>query len=611
MTIERLQFNTSLVAVARYPRNAEGRVRDFLLTHSNYSARDRPVLNPNDTVYVGLRMELYAMLDLYWTDQRLTWDPADFEGEDLLVMYPDEIWIPKVFLSNSIGYFPFDTQKCPFYFLPENHIAEHMVLVAEKTPHLPQLESLEWDLLNVTASNFDFPVPNWLPNRDVSWYTQGTVCVFLKRDANYYISTLILPSTLMCILAFVTFLAPPDSGERVSLDVSMVLGLTVFQLLIADLLPTSSTRTPVLSKYLTCNFVLACLAVPCSLMNINIAYGDNKLRLLKYTWIRELFLEYLPCCLSIPSYRDRVRCEILEVKKLEMNNEANTGYDLGVIMKNAVDPIRQPVLKDQLSNSEKVKLEARTVALVMDRLVLITFLIAFAVFVIIILVDYGNMPDVTFDNLAVARYPKNAEGRVRDFLLRHSNYSTRDRPVLNSNDTVYVALQMEMYAMLDLYWTDQRLTWNPDDFEGEDLLVILSKDALGTAFTDRGSIELTSDGFVLYGMPMFQSTQCPMNIPSYHDRVRREVKGAMTLPGMTNDNVFVMSNNAVESNEEYFMEDRLRSTDKIKLEARTFALVMDRLVLVIFLIAFVGYVIKILLEFGNIPQVTSNNCPAT
>lgn len=37
----------------------------------------------------------------YWTDQRLTWNPDDFEGEDLLVMYPDEIWIPKVFLSNS------------------------------------------------------------------------------------------------------------------------------------------------------------------------------------------------------------------------------------------------------------------------------------------------------------------------------------------------------------------------------------------------------------------------------------------------------------------------------------------------------------------------------
>ncbi|KAJ8032460.1 Neuronal acetylcholine receptor subunit beta-3 [Holothuria leucospilota] len=430
-----------LVVAARYPRNAEGRVRDFLLTHSNYSARDRPVLNPNDTVYVGLQMELYAMLDLYWTDERLTWDPADFEGEDLLMMYPDEIWIPKVFLSNSLNkdalgttspdrgsimltsdglvilgvpsvqstqcpmdirYFPFDTQKCPFDFLPENHIAEHMFLYVENTPTPPQLESLEWDVLNVTVFQSGFPVSNYVPNRDVIWYSAGTVCVILKRGANYYVLTLILPSTLMCILAFATFLAPPDSGERISLGVSMVLGLTVFQLLIADLLPASSKQTPVLSKYLTCNFVLACLAVPFSLMNIDIAYGDNKLRLLKYAWIRKLFLEYLPCCLSIPSYPDRVRCEIMDVKALsEMNNEAITGYDLAVVQKNLVEHSGQPVLKDRLNSSKKIKLEARTVALVMDRLVLFTFLIAFVVVVIVILVDYGNMPDVTFDNCEI------------------------------------------------------------------------------------------------------------------------------------------------------------------------------------------------------------------
>ncbi|KAJ8032458.1 Neuronal acetylcholine receptor subunit beta-3 [Holothuria leucospilota] len=375
---------------------------------------------------------------LYWTDERLTWDPADFEGEDLLVMHPDEIWIPKVFLSNSLNknalgttspdrgsiiltsdglvilgvpsvqstqcpmdirYFPFDTQKCPFDFLPENHIAEHMILYVENTQTPHQLESLEWDVLKVTVFDSSFRIPSYLPNRDAIWYSAGTVCVVLKRDANYYVLTLILPSTLMCLMAFVTFLAPPDSGERISLGVSMVLGLTVFQLLIADMLPTSSKRTPVLSKYLTFNFILACLAVPFSLMNINIAYGDNKLRLLKYTWIRKLFLEYLPCCLSIPTYRERVRCEILEVKALsEMNNGANTDYNLAAITKNEVVPIGEPVLKDRLSSSEKVKLEARTVALVMDRLVLITFLIAFAVFVIIILVDYGNMPVVTFDN---------------------------------------------------------------------------------------------------------------------------------------------------------------------------------------------------------------------
>lgn len=36
-----------------------------------------------------------------WKDERLTWDPAEFGGLNIVVMHPDEIWIPKIFLSNS------------------------------------------------------------------------------------------------------------------------------------------------------------------------------------------------------------------------------------------------------------------------------------------------------------------------------------------------------------------------------------------------------------------------------------------------------------------------------------------------------------------------------
>ena len=52
--------------------------------------------------------------------------------------------------------------------------------------------------------------------------------------------------------------------------------------------------------------------------------------------------------------------------------------------------------------------------------------------------------------VAVARYPKSAEERVRDFLLGHNNYSLRARPVLNSSNTVFVTMGMQLYAMLEL-----------------------------------------------------------------------------------------------------------------------------------------------------------------
>lgn len=36
-----------------------------------------------------------------WRDERMVWDPAAFEGINLVVMHVDEIWTPKIFLSNS------------------------------------------------------------------------------------------------------------------------------------------------------------------------------------------------------------------------------------------------------------------------------------------------------------------------------------------------------------------------------------------------------------------------------------------------------------------------------------------------------------------------------
>ncbi|KAJ8026587.1 5-hydroxytryptamine receptor 3A [Holothuria leucospilota] len=170
-----------------------------------------------------------------------------------------------------------------------------MYLTAEQPDTPSSVDSFEWNLLNTTIWNYVFPYNSSIYSGSSSWYSGVYLCVYLQRDPNYYISTLIIPSTLMCIMAFVTFLAPPDSGERISLGVSMVLGLTVFQLLISNTLPTSSKTLPVLSGYLTVNFILACLAVPFSLFNINIAYSIGKLTILKKTMDQNV----APCAFAI------------------------------------------------------------------------------------------------------------------------------------------------------------------------------------------------------------------------------------------------------------------------------------------------------------------------
>ncbi|XP_071825151.1 acetylcholine receptor subunit delta-like [Apostichopus japonicus] len=188
-----LAFNKD-VAEARYPLSNEARIRDYLLNQANFSARERPVLDSDESVHVEIMLQFYAMLDLNerdqvittaswlnmrWTDERLSWNTSEFGGEDVVVIFIDEIWTPKLFISNALDidslsiispergsilltsdgsvslgtplvlstqcpiliyYFPFDTQVCPFFFFPQNQHSEKLILTTKTSPVLASLE---------------------------------------------------------------------------------------------------------------------------------------------------------------------------------------------------------------------------------------------------------------------------------------------------------------------------------------------------------------------------------------------------------------------------------------------------------------------------------------
>ena len=72
--------------------------------------------------------------------------------------------------------------------------------------------------------------------------------ILLKRHPFYYIVNIILPCALMASVSLLSFVLPPASGERISLQVTVMLSLAVFQLMITGLVPVTSKNTPVMSK---------------------------------------------------------------------------------------------------------------------------------------------------------------------------------------------------------------------------------------------------------------------------------------------------------------------------------------------------------------------------
>ena len=72
--------------------------------------------------------------------------------------------------------------------------------------------------------------------------------LYLTRKSKFYSQNLLVPCVLISMLAPFTFLLPADSGEKISLGVTILLSLTVFQLIVAEQMPPSED-IPIIGEF--------------------------------------------------------------------------------------------------------------------------------------------------------------------------------------------------------------------------------------------------------------------------------------------------------------------------------------------------------------------------
>ena len=72
------------------------------------------------------------------------------------------------------------------------------------------------------------------------------------------------------MLTILAFYLPCDCGERISVCISIMLSLSIFQLLLMDLVPGTSIVTPMIGKYLLLTCVLVSLSAIASVIVLNI-----------------------------------------------------------------------------------------------------------------------------------------------------------------------------------------------------------------------------------------------------------------------------------------------------------------------------------------------------
>ena len=70
-----------------------------------------------------------------------------------------------------------------------------------------------------------------------------------SRYSEFYIYYMVLPCLFLSVLSLLVFYLPPDCGEKLTLSITNLLALVVFQQIIAENMPPSADDSPVVGKY--------------------------------------------------------------------------------------------------------------------------------------------------------------------------------------------------------------------------------------------------------------------------------------------------------------------------------------------------------------------------
>lgn len=300
-----------------------------------------------------------------WVDLRLRWDPADF-GEIRATHIPSkELWRPDILLYNNadgdfvitldtkatvyhnglivweppaiyksycpinVEFFPFDEQECFMKFSSwtyDGHEVDLQHVMEEKAqlegdqmviPYGVDLceyyQNVEWDIINVTARRYEKIYP-CCPEP----YPDITFNITIRRRTLFYTINLIMPCIAISCLTVLVFYLPSDSGEKITLSISILLALTVFFLLLSDINPPTSIVIPLIGKYLLFTMIVVTMSIFLTVYTLSVHFRSPSTHKMS-PWIKRVFTEILPnlLCMKRPVNK-RGKVAVRTVNGIEM-----------------------------------------------------------------------------------------------------------------------------------------------------------------------------------------------------------------------------------------------------------------------------------------------------
>ncbi|XP_006811727.1 neuronal acetylcholine receptor subunit alpha-6-like [Saccoglossus kowalevskii] len=262
-----------------------------------------------------------------WKDYRLHWEPSDYEGIHSIPIKAQDVWYPDTAIYTSaseehvnfptvvadsmttlvqydgnitvcsahiyeipckmdIVDFPFDVQSCDMAVGTWVHTVQQLdyYVTFDSIQQEGFLRNTEWSIDGSSATRYtaDFIV---FPGT----YSYVTFTLFMRRKPLYYVINLILPCVLFSLLTVTVFFLPPNSADRITMGVSILLTLFVFNLLVADIMPATSENVPGLSLYLLLNMasVVSAIVISAALLSLYHKTGNVS------SFVKLIFIDHL------------------------------------------------------------------------------------------------------------------------------------------------------------------------------------------------------------------------------------------------------------------------------------------------------------------------------
>ena len=224
-------------------------------------------------------MSTAGVFEVSWIDDRITWDPEDYEGISYISFSSKKVWIPKLIITNpadriytfhefdsdvwytyegeafwwsssvmktlcniAIPAYPFDVHSCYIEVAPLARLSElHLNLPYDTVDTELYIYNVEWAITDTFCS---VEVNN--PNEPYPYVSFG---IHFRRKPIFLVINILVPVILLSVLNAAVFLLPQESGERVSFSITVLLSFAVFLNVISNHIPKTSSPMPLVCYY--------------------------------------------------------------------------------------------------------------------------------------------------------------------------------------------------------------------------------------------------------------------------------------------------------------------------------------------------------------------------